>query len=57
MKKLTLEVDSLRVESFAAAAAQLGQGTVDGHANVAGSLSYCSPCFFTQQAGCTYEGC
>lgn len=57
MKKLKLAMDSLRVESFDAAAGQPGQGTVNGHENLAACISYCSPCFFTQQADCTHEGC
>jgi hypothetical protein len=53
MKKLKL--GELRVESFEAAAAQPAQGTVNAHE--AACISYCSSCFFTQQADCTREGC
>lgn len=57
MKKLTLNVDALRVESFDAATPRPGAGTVLANENLAASISYCSPCFFTQQANCTREDC
>lgn len=57
MKKMKLELNALRGESFDAAGAQPGQGTVAGNEYLAGSISYCLPCFFTQQADRTREGC
>ena len=64
MKKLKLEIDTLRVESFATDAAQGARGTVRGN-EVAGALqpattptiqtdpSYEQTCIFYTCGGCT----
>lgn len=52
MKKLTLEMDALRVESFEAAAAESRTGTVQANENLADSGSVYRPCFYTEQPGC-----
>lgn len=56
MPKLKLEIDTLRVDSFATPAPEAVPGTVQAHAQVQpaahlGTLIY--NCFFTQQASCT----
>ena len=57
MKKLQLNVESLRVDSFELAAAEAGVGTVRAHLApqqvAASTLSYLRPCFYTEQASCT----
>ncbi|WP_420126323.1 hypothetical protein [Longimicrobium sp.] len=54
MKKLKLEIDSLRVESFDAALPQPVGGTVHGNENAAASgNSVYRPCFYTEQPSCT----
>lgn len=47
MKKISLHLDSLRVESFAPGAEPAGRGTVAAHQMTAP---------FTQQPNCTYDG-
>jgi len=54
MKKLTLDLDALRVDSFEPAGLEAGKGTVQGHADgYAGSASVYRPCLYTQQPSCT----
>jgi hypothetical protein len=56
MKKMTLKIDSLRVESFAVGAMERQSGTVHGYERLSGMFtdgchSYLEPCF-SEQAGC-----
>ncbi|HSU15560.1 hypothetical protein [Longimicrobium sp.] len=62
MKKLKLEVESLRVDSFEPARTETGVGTVRAHAGpelpgnaiaLDSTLSYLRPCFYTEQRTCT----
>lgn len=52
MKKLTLELDALRVESFEPAAVKAETGTVQAYGE-ASTNSYLRPCFYTEQRTCT----
>lgn len=47
----TLKLEAVRVESFPT------QGVPEQEDGLFGSISYCQPCFFTQQWDCTREGC
>jgi hypothetical protein len=57
MKKLKLQLDALRVESFVPAAVQAEKGTVRAHdaeqAGLESTNSYLRPCFYTEQRTCT----
>ncbi len=54
MKKLTLDLDALRVDSFESAGLEAEKGTVEGHVDAyAGSASVYRPCLYTQQPSCT----
>jgi hypothetical protein len=55
MKKLTLDLDALRVDSFEPAGLEAGKGTVQAHDGdaYAGTASVYRPCLYTQQPSCT----
>jgi hypothetical protein len=58
VKKLQLNVESLRVDSFELATVEAAVGTVQAHLApqqevAASTLSYLRPCFYTEQASCT----
>lgn len=54
MKKLTLNVDELRVESFESTVVEAGVGTVRGLEDAKADLgTYVMNCFYTEQRTCT----
>lgn len=63
MRKLSLELDSLDVQSFEIAAAERGTGTVEGHAPTKGANTACGsaydacPTGFCATIGCETAGC
>lgn len=52
MKKIKLEIETLRVDSFPAGAAEAGSDTIPPQ-DVDAFGTYLMNCFYTEQASCT----